>query len=396
MAYEKTNFVPGSELTSGIMNKMEEGIAKNDEAASAAVELANANKEALAANATADAETAAKVEANAAALAANSAADEEVKKNVESAFSSISKLSAELDALKASVTVNESLVNEVAVLSAVVNAKRSNILSTDISAEASTEVVSDKDVIINSSATVTTPVVIKAKNVDVQGLTVESVTSKITAGGIVNLTDIKSTGTIDKQTQGNAAFSVNTTGDTVRISNCKFGQTGYNALEIGLSAETANVKNIVIENCEFADASNNSILIFRTAANAVVTIKKCTFGNVSNAIRISNADNHSVTVNVIDCAIASVDKNLDYTGIVLCQDYTSKTVEEAEANNLFAPEKVKFNFVNVTVGGKKVVAGNPEEQFGSKTVEQILYVYRDADRSLVGYDATKFPAVSFA
>lgn len=389
MAYEKTNFVPGSELTSGIMNKMEEGIAQND----AAVAAAN---EALAANAAADAETAAKVEENANAIAANNAADEEVKKNVESAFSSISKLSAELDALKASVTVNESLVNEVAVLSNVLNAKRSNILSTDISAEASTEVESDKDVIINSSATVTTPVVIKAKNVDVQGLTVESVTSKITAGGIVNLTDINSTGTIDKQTQGNAAFSVNTTGDTVRISNCKFGQTGYNALEIGLNAATANVKNIVIENCEFADAANNSILVFRTAADAVITIKKCTFGNVSNAIRISNADNHSVTVNVIDCAIASVDKNLDYTGIVLCQDYTSKTVEEAEANNLFAPEKVKFNFVNVTVGGKKIVAGNPEEQFGSKTAEQILYVYRNADASLVGYDATKFPAVTIA
>ena len=389
MAYEKTNFVPGSELTSGIMNKMEEGIAQNDTAVAAA-------NEALAANAAADAETAAKVEENANAIAANNAADEKVKKDVESAFSSISKLSDELDALKASVVVNDSLVNEVAVLSAVVNAKRSNILSTDISAEASTSIESDKDVVINSSATVTTPVVIKAKNVDVQGLTVESVTSKITAGGIVNLTDIKSTGTIDRHTQGNAAFSVNTTGDTVRISNCKFGQTGYNALEIGLSAETANVKNIVIEKCEFADAANNSILIFRTAANAVVTIKKCTFGNVSNAIRISNADNHSVTVNVIDCAIASVDKNLDYTGIVLCQDYTSKTVEDAEANNLFAPEKVKFNFVNVTIGGKKVVAGNPEEQFGSKTVEQILYVYRDADRSLVGYDATKFPAVSFA
>lgn len=389
MAYEKTNFVPGSELTSGIMNKMEEGIAQND----AAVAAAN---EALAANAAADAETAAKVEENANAIAANNEADEKVKKDVESAFSTISKLSAELDALKASVVVNDSLVNEVAVLSAVVNAKRSNILSTDIGAEASTSIESDKDVVINSSATVTTPVVIKAKNVDVQGLTVESVTSKITAGGIVNLTDINSTGTIDKQTQGNAAFSVNTTGDTIRISNCKFGQTGYNALEIGVSAETANVKNIVIENCEFADASNNSILIFRTAANAVVTIKKCTFGNVSNAIRISNANNQSVTVNVIDCDIASVDSNLDYTGIVLCQDYTSKTVEEAEANNLFAPEKVKFNFVNVTVGGKKVVAGNPEEQFGSKTAEQILYVYRDAGKSLVGYDATKFPAVSFA
>ena len=389
MAYEKTNFVPGSELTSGIMNKMEEGIAQND----AAVTAAN---EALAANAAADAETAAKVEENANAIAANNAADEKVKKDVESAFSSISKLSDELNVLKASVVVNESLVNEVAVLSAVVNAKRSNILSTDISAEASTSIESDKDVVINSSATVTTPVVIKAKNVDVQGLTVESVTSKITAGGIVNLTDIKSTGTIDRQTQGNAAFSVNTTGDTVRISNCKFGQTGYNALEIGLSAETANVKNIVIENCEFADAANNSILIFRTAADAVITIKKCTFGNVSNAIRISNADNHSVTVNVIDCAIASVDKNLDYTGIVLCQDYTSKTVEEAEANNLFAPEKVKFNFVNVTVGGEKIVAGNPEEQFGSKTAEQILYIYRNADASLVGYDATKFPAVTIA
>ena len=389
MAYEKTNFVPGSELTSGIMNKMEEGIAQND----AAVAAAN---EALAANAAADAETAAKVEENANAIAANNAADEKVKKDVESAVSSISKLSAELDALKASVVVNDSLVNEVAVLSAVVNAKRSNILSTDIGAEASTSVESDKDVVINSSTAVTTPVVIKAKNVDVQGLTVESVTSKITAGGIVNLTDINSTGTIDRQTQGNAAFSVNTTGDTIRISNCKFGQTGYNALEIGVSAETANVKNIVIENCEFADASNNSILIFRTAANAVVTIKKCTFGNVSNAIRISNANNQSVTVNVIDCDIASVDSNLDYTGIVICEDYTSKTVEEAEANNLFAPEKVKFNFVNVTVGGKKVVAGNPEEQFGSKTAEQILYVYRDADKSLVGYDATKFPAVSFA
>lgn len=153
MAYEKTNFVPGSELTSGIMNKMEEGIAQND----AAVAAAN---EALAANAAADAETAAKVEENANAIAANNAADEKVKKDVESAFSSISRLSDELDALKASVVVNDSLVNEVAVLSAVVNAKRSNILSTDISAEASTSIESDKDVVINSSATVTTPVVI--------------------------------------------------------------------------------------------------------------------------------------------------------------------------------------------------------------------------------------------
>lgn len=396
MAYEKTNFVPGSELTSGIMNKMEEGIAKNDAAVTAAAELANANKEALEANAAADAETAAKVEANRKALDANAEADALLKEEVIAALTAIAKLDAELDVLKASVAVNESLVNEVAVLSNVLNAKRNNILSTDISAEASTSIESDKDVVINSSTTVTTPVVIKAKNVEVQGLTVESVTSKITAGGIVNLTGIKSSGVIDKETQGNAAFSVNTTGDTVRISNCKFGQTGYNALEIGLSAETANVKNIVIENCEFADASNNSILIFRTAANAVVTIKKCTFGNVSNAIRISNAANQSVTVNVIDCNIASVDKNLDYTGIVLCEDYTSKTVEEAEANNLFAPEKVKFNFVNVTVGGKKVVAGTPEEQFGSKTAEQLLYVYRDAGKSLVGYDATKFPSVSFA
>ena len=71
MAYEKTNFVPGSELTSGIMNKMEEGIAQND----AAVAAANV---ALAANAAADAETAAKVEENANAIAANNAADEKV------------------------------------------------------------------------------------------------------------------------------------------------------------------------------------------------------------------------------------------------------------------------------------------------------------------------------
>ena len=148
--------------------------------------------------------------------------------------------------------------------------------------------------------------------------------------------------------------------------------------------------------------STNSLLIFietysfSTSSSVPGIFSPSCFASAFLIIIFSSLNGLIVTVNVIDCDIASVDSNLDYTGIVLCQDYTSKTVEDAEANNLFAPEKVKFNFVNVTVGGKKVVAGNPEEQFGSKTAEQILYVYRNADASLVGYDATKFPAVTIA
>lgn len=160
-----------------------------------------------------------------------------------------------------------------------------------------------------------------------------------------------------------------------------------------MNSTSTNVKNVVIDNCKFGDTSNNSILLFRNAAGATVTIKNCAFGKVSNPVRLSNTENTDITLTMIDCSIESVESG-DYCGIFCLQDYTSADVASAQSNNLFAPEKVTINLINVTITGEKVVAKEPEKQLGSKTADQLVYVYTNKE-GLISYNKDRYPTVTF-
>jgi len=279
-----------------------------------------------------------------------------------------------VDALTQASILTDSLATEVQALAKVVDSKKADVAVTTMSTGDST-LNSQDDVVVTSDSTITSPLNVTALNVEINDLAIENNVSNVVANGIVNLNGFVSTGTQNKQTQGNANVKINNS-DLVRIVNSKFLNVGYNSLEIGLSA-TSKPKNVVIDHCEFGDTSNNSILIFNTDDNAVITVKDCKFGAVSNAIRLSNRDNVHVTLNVIDCDFTDVDTDPAWRSVIICQDYTAKTVDDAVTANRFSPDKIKINFVNCTLRGQKlteVVTGVGEGKENS-----LLYVWNSAN-----------------
>ena len=249
------------------------------------------------------------------------------------------------------------------------------------------------DVVISADAQVTQPSTINAGSIEVGSLNVDSTRVSFTSGGKVKISEFESTGTYPKS-QGNAQVII-TTDDYVEIRNSTFGIDGYNAIEIGLN--NAVPKSVIIDNCQFGgNLSNNAILVFGHQDNAIVKVSNCTFTKVSNALRISNRTNTKGTFIFENCTFTEWDSNLDYAGAVICEDYSSKSVEAETANNLFAPEKIKIKFINCTgPDGNKMVGGtNPSEYCGSHDENQIMYVYNDYGGSLP-YSSARYPEVTF-
>lgn len=294
-----------------------------------------------------------------------------------------------VDALTQASILTDSLATEVQALAKVVDSKKADVAVTTMSTGDST-LNSQDDVVVTSDSTITSPLNVTALNVEINDLAIENNVSNVVANGIVNLNNFISTGTQNKQTQGNANVKINNS-DLVRIVNSKFLNVGYNSLEIGLSA-TSKPKDVVIDHCEFGDTSNNSILIFNTDDNAVVTVKDCKFGAVSNAIRLSNRDNVHLTLNVIDCDFTDVDTDPAWRSVIICQDYTAKTVDDAVTANRFSPDKIKINFVNCTLRGQKlteVVTGVGEGKENS-----LLYVWNSANEYVT--DENSVPKITIA
>jgi hypothetical protein len=219
----------------------------------------------------------------------------------------------------------------------------------------------------------------------------ESSSAVLNATDKVTLDGVETTGNLAKNVS-NAAWSINNKGDVV-IKNCDFSQTGYNCVEIGL-ATTAAPKSVLIENCNFGDVSNNSILVFNTVANAVITIKDCSFGKVSDVLRISNRDNVSgVVVNLINCMVESTDNDKSWP-LVLCEDYTAKTADEATTANRYAPDKLTINIENCTIAGQKaVMPADPAAVFGQNVDGNLVTVYADKG-GIVAYDAARYPTIN--
>lgn len=201
-------------------------------------------------------------------------------------------------------------------------------------------------------------------------------------------------------------FPKATSNSVIQINNAEFilfkdivfdSSNVYNGVEIGLSkTATQQAKNIIFDNCQFkGEFTNNAILVFATENNAVITLNNCHFDKVSNAIRISNRTNaKNVIININNCTINGWDNNPEYQGFIIFEDYTNKTEEDVNTNNLFAPEKITVNINNLIYQGKKLVPTDITNVCGTADENQIIYVYSNA-MGLISYDVNKYPTINF-
>lgn len=194
----------------------------------------------------------------------------------------------------------------------------------------------------------------------------------------------------------NAQYSLNTSGDIV-VSNSSLGLNGYNCIEIGLNNSVTPPKNITIKNCNFTgNLTNNAIIIFGTQDNAVINIKNCNFTKVSNMLRISNRTNASnVVINIENCEVTEYESNLQWRGIILYENYTDKTPEDAEANNRFAPSKIRINIKNLTSKGIKIEPKSISSVTNTGLESQIFVWCQDylSDDMVPQYDKTRLPRI---
>ena len=164
---------------------------------------------------------------------------------------------------------------------------------------------------------------------------------------------------------------------------------GYNPLEINLKNVVS--KNVTVKNCKFAKFSNNAISVFGMAEGGVLNIENTTFdlGKTSEAVRISNKTNTKFTINVKDCSYTyPTDAAGQWVGFFLFQDYTSKTLANANAAMQF--KNLTVNVDNVTFEGAKVTELN---LFSGARNQFACMCY--GDDNVVVTDATHFPTINF-
>lgn len=180
--------------------------------------------------------------------------------------------------------------------------------------------------------------------------------------------------------------------EDVTIKNCVFDGIGYSAI-LNKSTGTLTVEhsefhcdniknpieggqtsdngNVTISDCDFTGVpGNNFINFYQVANNSTHTIKNCKFagGTANNIIRLSNKTNATATFNVVDCSYKYVSGKADeWTGFILCQDYTNKS-----------GVKQDFSTYHINIDN----LDRPEE--GS-----LVYVYEDGEGIIV----TNYPAV---
>lgn len=208
----------------------------------------------------------------------------------------------------------------------------------------------------------------------------------------VTLQGVKTQGINDK-TSGNAQFNVNCNG-VVEIKDCDFGQDGYNCVEIGLKKGYAP-KHVIVENCDFTGVlSNNAISVYGWQDGANIIIRNCNFGKVSNVLRFSNKLNTTCNVILENITVEEWVDN-EYAGLILMQDYTSLTEEEAIEKNLFGEGKMNISFKNVRYPNGDLIAPEYEGQICvGGDMPQVVYVYRDKG-GMVSYDESVYPTMTF-
>lgn len=180
--------------------------------------------------------------------------------------------------------------------------------------------------------------------------------------------------------------------EDVTINNCVFDGTGYSAiLNKGTGAltvdhskfhcdniynpiegsQTTDNGNVTVADCTFNGVpGNNFISFYQVAEGTTHTVKNCKFAGATNnnIVRLSNKTNAKATFNIVDCTYTYVSGKADeWTGFMLCQDYTNKNGVKQDFNNY------RVNIDNLE---------RPEE--GS-----LVYVYEDGEGIIV----TNYPVV---
>ena len=227
----------------------------------------------------------------------------------------------------------------------------------------------------NSNVKITTPVSVDtkvtAKSIFMDGSQVNAKLD-MTVSEVVEATNVEVTGNYP----GSSVVVNIKEGEKMVFKGLTFNtEDAYNAFNIGLSGKILP-KEITFEDCTFAGKlRNNAISVFGVQEGGVITVKNCVFENSSNAFRFSNSANVSnVTFNVINCVVKTWDSSADYAGLMICQDYTSKTADECVANNLFASEKLTINVENTIGPDGKNMTDYVKESGIQNTV---VYVWRD-------------------
>lgn len=304
--------------------------------------------------------------------------------------SDVAGLSNTLEALNATVQILQSKVD-------VLTKTNTEVVSVDGSAGELKD--SSKDYIVSGSINENAEIV--GKSISLKSIKVsDNARLKLNAGD-VEAKDLNISGSFPKA-NGNTVISVNNAEFIVFKDMVFDASEVYNGIEIGLASNSVLPKNILFDNCKFqGEFSNNAILVFGTQDNAIITLNNCYFEKISNALRLSNKSNASgVVVNINNCTVDQWEIRAPWQGFLICEDYTNKTEEEVNANNLFGDGKITVNFNNLVHAGVKINPADPASVCGTKNESQVVMVCQDAVAGPEGdyclsYDAAKFPVVSF-
>lgn len=305
-------------------------------------------------------------------------------------LSYVAGLSNTLEALNATVQILQSKVD-------VLTKTNTEVVSVDGSAGELKD--SSKDYIVSGSINENAEIV--GKSISLKSIKVsDNARLKLNAGD-VEAKDLNISGSFPKA-NGNTVISVNNAEFIVFKDMVFDASEVYNGIEIGLARNSVLPKNILFDNCKFqGEFSNNAILVFGTQDNAIITLNNCYFEKISNALRLSNKSNASgVVVNINNCTVDQWETRAPWQGFLICEDYTNKTEEEVNANNLFGDGKITVNFNNLVHAGVKINPADPASVCGTKNESQVVMVCQDAVAGPEGdyclsYDAAKFPVVSF-
>lgn len=302
----------------------------------------------------------------------------------------VAGLSNTLEALNATVQILQSKVD-------VLTKTNTEVVSVDGSAGELKD--SSKDYIVSGSINENAEIV--GKSISLKSIKVsDNARLKLNAGD-VEAKDLNISDSFPKA-NGNTVISVNNAEFIVFKDMVFDASEVYNGIEIGLASNSVLPKNILFDNCKFqGEFSNNAILVFGTQDNAIITLNNCYFEKISNALRLSNKSNASgVVVNINNCTVDQWETRAPWQGFLICEDYTNKTEEEVNANNLFGDGKITVNFNNLVHAGVKINPADPASVCGTKNESQVVMVCQDAVAGPEGdyclsYDAAKFPVVSF-
>lgn len=285
----------------------------------------------------------------------------------------------------------EPTIDSLAALVQILNDKVEKLSKTDI------EVVDGTDASLNDT---TKDYVVVGDIAQTSSITAKSVTIKNSSisdnarlsinAGDVEVKGLAISGDFPKAQGGNAVVEINES-DYIVFRDMTFNSNDvYNGIEIGLNSSKLP-KYVLFDNCKFEGTfTNNPIIVFGTADDAIINIQNCSFDKVSNILRLSNKANTKCVVNISNCSVNQLETNPEYTGAILCQDYTSKG--EEVANNLFSPEKITINFKNFKVAGKELVMPtNVQDLFEGP--DKMVYLYNDTEE-VVPYEEGRFPKVN--